>query len=167
MQGEAPLACRQKEPDELSHFDRFLEIYHEFEEIEGRGSGRTKRQGARPSLGAPRAVCQSIRPRWMTPPLPTGPDTSATQSREWANLFNLRYRMLLRYLAHTFRLARVDAGDPPNLRAMVMHRVFGEMYNLKTIAGILWCACRATWRQAQGLPPMRRAPGRRSRCPTL
>jgi len=45
--------------------------------------------------------------------------------------------MLLKYLAHTFRLARVVRADAPNLRAMVMHRVFGEMYNVKTIAGIL------------------------------
>jgi hypothetical protein len=52
-------------------------------------------------------------------------------------LFNLRYRMLLKYLAHTFRLARTQHDNTPDLRSMVMHRVFGEMYNLKSIANIL------------------------------
>jgi hypothetical protein len=138
MQGEAPLVAARK-ADELSHFDRFLEIYHGFEEIEGRGGGRTKDKA--------KAKAKAWRPARRVPINPTtlnDPAASdgagfieATQSREWASLFNLRYRLLLRYLAHTFRLARVTRADTPNLRAMVMHRVFGEMYNLKTIAGIL------------------------------
>jgi hypothetical protein len=136
LQGEAPLLSARK-ADELSHFDRFLEIYHGFEEIEGKDNGRTK----------DKAKAKLWRPARRVPTNPTtlnDPAASdgagfieATQSREWASLFNLRYRLLLRYLAHTFRLARVTRADTPNLRAMVMHRVFGEMYNLKTIAGIL------------------------------
>jgi hypothetical protein len=123
QQGEAPVLATE-ETDELSHFDRFLDIYQEFE-----------------ALG----------PSWKpVRPVPTNPATlrdpaaaagdgyiSARHSQEWANLFNLRYRMLLKYLAHTFRLARAGSGDAPSVRAMVMHRVFAEMYNLKTIAGIL------------------------------
>jgi hypothetical protein len=59
MQGEAPLVAARK-ADELSHFDRFLEIYHGFEEIEaGAAAGRK----TRPSLAPLRAVCQSIRQR--------------------------------------------------------------------------------------------------------
>jgi hypothetical protein len=58
-------------------------------------------------------------------------------SRDWAELSNLRYRMLLKYLGHTFRLARTQHGDSPNMRSMVMHRVFGEMYNLKAIAAVI------------------------------
>ena len=52
-------------------------------------------------------------------------------------MFNQRYRLLLNYLAHCFRLAGTHRVDRPNLRAMLMHRVFGEMYNLKTLAGLL------------------------------
>ena len=63
--------------------------------------------------------------------------SQSAHSRDWAELFNLRYRMLLKYLGHTFRLARTQHGDSPNLRSMVMHRVFGEMYNLKAIAAII------------------------------
>ena len=54
-----------------------------------------------------------------------------------AMLFNQRYRLLLNYLAHSFRIPRSERVDRPNLRAMIMHRVFGEMYNLKTISGLL------------------------------
>ena len=55
----------------------------------------------------------------------------------FAELFNLRYRMLLTYLAHSFRLGRTHAIDQPSIRGMVMHRVFGEMYNIKAISGLL------------------------------
>jgi hypothetical protein len=56
-------------------------------------------------------------------------------SATWANLFNLRYRMLLMYLTHSFRIAR--DGRRAYLRGAIMHKVFEEMYNLKAIAGIL------------------------------
>jgi len=123
-QGEAPIFAFD-ETDELSHFDRFLEIYQEFDRI--------KDEGWRPTRLVP------TNPTTLNEPDVRDPGTliAAEHSRQWAGLFNLRYRLLLKYLAHTFRLARVTRGDTPNLRAMVMHRVFGEMYNLKTIAGIL------------------------------
>ena len=37
----------------------------------------------------------------------------------------------------TFRLARTVSPDEPNTRGAVMAKIFGEMYNIKTIAGIL------------------------------
>ena len=123
QQGESP-ALADKESDELSHFDRFLDIYQEFVDIKGEWE---------PARKVPRNPTTVRDP---DPNLNTG-YISARQSRDWANLFNLRYRILLRYLAHTFRLARDTPGSEPNLRAMLMHRVFGEMYNLKTIAGVL------------------------------
>ena len=55
----------------------------------------------------------------------------------FAQLFNQRYRLLLTHLGHSFRLARTQPMHEPGLRAMVMHRAFGEMYNLKAIAGLL------------------------------
>ena len=125
QQGEGP-GLFEEETGELSHFDRFLRIYQEFVDIKG-----------------------SWEPARKVPVDPTtvrGPDPhpdanrgyiSAREARDWAGLFNLRYRILLKYLAHTFQLARVTPSGEPNLRAMVMHRVFAEMYNLKTIAGVL------------------------------
>jgi hypothetical protein len=60
-----------------------------------------------------------------------------TSAWHLAMLFNQRYRLLLNYLAHSFRVPRGQRVDRPNLRAMIMHRVFGEMYNLKTISALL------------------------------
>jgi hypothetical protein len=110
---------------EWSHFERFIKIYREFESIAG--------ESWSPTL-----------------PLPTNPNTvedptwpdrdgfvQATDSRNWAHLFNLRYRMLLTLLMHTFQVARSVRAGEPNIRAMLMHKVFGEMYNLKAIAGLL------------------------------
>jgi hypothetical protein len=119
VQGEGPSYEGGKE-DEPSHFERLMEIFKELTKIEN--------QDWTPSL-----------------PVPTDPSTipgrkgyiSADHSRAWADLFNMRYRMLLSSLIHTFRLARVTRSDEPSVRAVMMHRVFGEMYNLKTIALIL------------------------------
>lgn len=61
----------------------------------------------------------------------------ARATRDWALLSNVRYRLLLTTLAHGFRLARTARKGVPDLRGMTMHRAFGEMYNLKTLAGIL------------------------------
>ena len=122
-QGEAPhIGIDDK--GEPSHFDRFLEIYQELDAIKGAWS---------PSLAVP------VNPTTAKSPVAgvVGALITAERSVDWANLFNLRYRMLLAYLSHTFRLARTTRSDEPGVRAMVMHRVFGEMYNLKTIAGIL------------------------------
>src|SRR5262249_26750682 len=58
-------------------------------------------------------------------------------ARDWGTLFNYRYRLLLTCLAHSFRLARSVRAGEPNLRGMIMHRAFGEMYNIKTISGIM------------------------------
>ena len=133
-QGEAPhLTAGNQEP---SHFDRFLEIYQEFEQVDGWS------------------------PTLHVPANPTAGDVvdgqaaiEAEPARTWAHLFNVRYRMLLSYLAHTYRLAPSGRPDEPNLRGTVIHRAFGEMYNLKTIAGVL-----VTLPLTNGRNPKRAAP---------
>jgi hypothetical protein len=46
--------------------------------------------------------------------------------------------MLFRYLAHTFQIEPAGAPNHPNVRAMLMHRIFGEMYQLKALSGKLF-----------------------------
>lgn len=116
-QGEAPeLGLPNKEP---SHFDRFLEIYDEFETVDGWTPARDVPVNPHTGFGSSRERAAIENP----------------QSRLWANLFNVRYRMLLTYLTHTYRLAP-DSPRPqqPDVRGTVIHRAFGEMYNLKAIA---------------------------------
>ena len=122
-QGESA-HLRVKESDEPSHFDRFLELLDEFQR-EGNDWNAVHKVPVNPTTIGGRDK-------------PAG-STSIEQKTSllWATLFNLRYRALLTYLSHTFRLARLVDAQAPNVRGAVMHKIFGEMYNIKAIAGIL------------------------------
>jgi hypothetical protein len=54
----------------------------------------------------------------------------------WSHLFNLRYRMLLVNLSHAYRLPD-PADQGPTAKGSLVNRTFGEMYNLRAIAGQL------------------------------
>jgi hypothetical protein len=115
-----PGDARQRDP---SHFERFLCIYRDYV----RTTRRKKWNAAHTVLVNPAAAAQA-----------GCNEITDAASKCWANLFNLRYRMLLTYLTHTLLIARQDEdGEAPSIRGAVMHRVFTEMYNLKTVAGIL------------------------------
>ena len=125
-QGEAP-EHRRHDQLEPSHFARFATIFDELQQIQQarRGWLPCRRVPTNPVVGQPGQVIKR--------------STRITDetSRGWAALFNLRYRMLLCHLTHTFQLRRATLGGRDDLRAAVMSKVFGEMYNLKAIAGIL------------------------------
>ena len=141
-QGEAP-HLSEDQTGEPSHFDRFVQIYEELTGLGNLGwkpvhdvpvNPTTRIDFLKPRLGddassKPVTEAKEKRPRYTL--------IEATSARYFAELFNQRYRMLLTYLAQSFQLARVHPSNQPSLRSMVMHRVFGEMYNLKTIAGLL------------------------------
>lgn len=121
-QGENPDA---DEADE-SHFQRFLSIYKAWRK-----------------LPADFNPAKNI----LTNPY-VSPDGSAVMSEEesvitnrhtqyWANLFNVRYRMLLNFLMHSFLLEEGYNDMVNSPRGMIIHATFGEMYNLRTIANIL------------------------------
>jgi hypothetical protein len=118
-QGEAPhlRGPREKGP---SHFDRFVEVYQAFEKVEG----------WEPVRAVP--VNPTTRDRQDGG---SGTYIQSEFSRGWASLFNVRYRMLLAYLAHTYRLPRQEG--PPGARAAMLQRVFAEMFNVKAIAETL------------------------------
>jgi rubrerythrin len=120
-QGEAVTFIAADRED--SHFSRFLEVYRGFSKI-------ASEVGVLPLAKDPRA-----------PGIGAGAGGAVIehpQARLWAALFNLRYRMLLSYLAHAFRLSDDPAqAMGPGRRGQVINRVFGEMYHLKSIAGLL------------------------------
>jgi hypothetical protein len=115
-----------KDEGAWTHFRRFIKIYREFKEIQSNTWS--------PAVPAP------INPN--TNDDPQAPDRqsyiSCDRTRNWAVLFNVRYWMLFRYLAHTFQIAPAGAPNEPNVRAMLMHRIFGEMYQLKALSGKLF-----------------------------
>ena len=132
-QGEAP-HLREDDTGEPSHFERFIQIYKEFKALKART------RSAKPTYAVPRNPTTRIDFHRLKPKDMTYigiDDHDEVAAHYFAQLFNQRYRLLLTYLAHTFRLARTQPAHRPSLRGMVMHRVFGEMYNLKAIAGLL------------------------------
>lgn len=110
-----------------SHFARFSAIKKDFQEAKqknGKNWEPTHKVVADPHTRLPNEKRRESASTILWP-----------LSEKWANLFNLRYRMLLTYLSQSYQLAR--DGSQGRLRGGVIHKVFGEMYNLKTIAGIL------------------------------
>ncbi|MCW1410821.1 MULTISPECIES: ferritin-like domain-containing protein [Rhizobium] len=121
-QGEAADAISQE--NDLSHFERFMELYQEFSAESG--SSRL----CRPVISNPRVVGDADA-------VPNTTYIAHPPSRHWAELLNLRYRMLLTYLSHTFRISGKTGRAEGMVRGAVLNRAFGEMYNLRAIANIL------------------------------
>lgn len=104
--------------EEPSHFERFFAIWKDYPDWKPY-IDVVRNPATRPSTAKDHFL------------LPDG------GARQWGLLFNIRYRMLLTFLSHSYRLSRTVRAGAPNLRGMVMHRAFGEMYNIKSIAGLM------------------------------
>ena len=105
---------------EKSHFGKFLEIYRQFPD---EGDWEPSRNVARNPTTDPAA----------------SPDRRITNTFAllWAGLFNLRYRMLLMYLAHAFRIEAPLKASGRSPRGLLLSWAFGEMYNLRSITEFL------------------------------
>lgn len=131
QQGEAPVSA---DPDAPSHFARFLKVYVEMKACAGQGWSASRPVAINPYV--------SLDPG-MDPAEGLAEDetTSAIthpESRLWATLHNLRYRMLLTYLTHSFTLAGgLAAAGAYTPRGAIINATFGEMYNLRAISEIL------------------------------
>ena len=118
-QGEAPSKSAATN-DEASHFRRFLKVFRAF-----------------PRDGAWEATL-AVPTNPVAPGLAAGEEQTAIEDEQagvWANLFNVRYRMLLSYLAHSYMPP--GASGLERRQGVVINRMFGEMYNLRAIASIL------------------------------
>ena len=103
---------------EKSHFGRFLKIYRQFPDD--------------------RRVSRNIATNPTTNPRNLDRDRQINGSAlPWAELCNLRYRMLLAYLLHSFYVeARTDETSRFPGAALISW-AFGEMYNIRTFSEIL------------------------------
>lgn len=130
-QGEAPSESAGSEP---SHFARFLRIYQEMKQFDGQGWTPSRKVATNPYV--------SLDPELdMAGESSSGIAASRIKGREavlWAQLHNVRYRMLLAYLQHSFLLdGGAIAAGAFSPRGAIINATFGEMYNLRALSEIL------------------------------
>lgn len=103
-----------------SHFGKFLEIYRQFP---GEGGWRPAKNVAR------NPTTDSDAP----------PDRFITNETAffWAGLLNLRYRMLLMYLMHSFTIETPEQDTARTSRGLLVTWGFGEMYHIRSITEIV------------------------------
>ncbi len=135
-QGEA---CPDISPDAPSHFARFLRIFCEMQKLEP----EFKRDGWSPSRNCalnPYVACEtgSPPPSMSLKKQRERDPITAEEAKLWANLFNVRYRLLLNFLIHSFDLtdAIIDTGPRSPLGTLI-NATFAEMYNLRAISTTL------------------------------
>lgn len=118
-----------------SHFKRFLKVYQEMRDVlkaENNQWQPARNVAVNPDIkidtGGNENEEEIPDVKYITNPLAQG----------WAHLFNIRYRMLLNFLSHSFLLENgynnLGAVAP---RGMIINSTFGEMYNLRSIASVL------------------------------
>jgi hypothetical protein len=128
-----------------SHFERFLFVYEELREAQ---NGNPDWQPAWPLTTNPNTTGPRKKPPRKSCPVTTAEEDQLTSGRitnprshAWAQLFNLRYRMLLNYLQH-FLLFNEDSsqarlylesGDRTP-RGLLLIWTFNEMRRVKRIA---------------------------------
>jgi hypothetical protein len=123
VQGEGPITADDQniaKEFEASHFRRFLEIYREFPEASDWSPARNVAKN--PTID--RDVADESR-------------VVEGAAARWAALANLRYRMLLLYLAHSFYIETPSLHPTRSPRSALVSWAFGEMYNLRSLSEIL------------------------------
>lgn len=138
-QGEGPISAGEQvlpgEPTleerlKASHFYRFLEVYREFPDADWRPSHPC---ATNPTTNATRTTTPDV--------APDDPSVRQTllegRAVPWAQLSNLRYRMLLMYLEHSFQIEAPTAHPGRSPRGALITWSFGEMYNLRSLSELL------------------------------
>ncbi len=123
VQGEGPITVDDagiRKEFEGSHFRRFLDVYREFPEETSWSPARNI--ASNPSTNQDAAHrAQRIE----------------GEAVRWAELANLRYRMLLLYLEHSFFIEAPTTDPTRSPRGALVSWAFGEMYNLRSLSEIL------------------------------
>ncbi|MCJ7932086.1 MAG: ferritin-like protein [Chryseobacterium sp.] len=137
-QGEAPKEA--EDDDKPSHFERFLFVYKELRDLKKElgESWEPSRNVATNPFIAQREEDGSLE---SSKNVGTDYEKDAIknlEARSWGHLFNVRYRMLLNYLAHSFVLDNgFNNNGAVSPRATIINATFGEMYNLRSISNVL------------------------------
>jgi hypothetical protein len=128
-QGESAAEASENRPQK-SHFERFNGLKKKFTSILETDPNWSPSRclATNPWVGMPGSVDTSKL---------SGIAVSLPETQQWAELFNLRYRMMLSLLTYLFRVPRDGSPSGGAGRSQILSRMFGEMYNMKAIAGIL------------------------------
>ncbi|NEO94975.1 MAG: hypothetical protein F6K56_34190, partial [Moorea sp. SIO3G5] len=124
-----------------SHFERFFQLYKDFEKLKNEGVEFVWPVATNPSTTPPRPILGKrnlddyIRAAFEERGYIANP-----RARNWGHLFNLRYRLLLAFLIHFLKItgrryvsSGPDKGDRTP-RGLLLLWAFDEMRHLKKIA---------------------------------
>lgn len=126
-QGEAP----SNDSAAPSHFARFLAIYMEMRDWKDVSfSLPVARNPYVPGVADALATTDDETGESCTP-------LTHRESVMWAQLHNLRYRMLLSLIEHSFQVRGTAASEKGALRGTLVNAAVGEMYNLRAVSTIL------------------------------
>ncbi|WP_281233242.1 ferritin-like domain-containing protein [Flavobacterium gelatinilyticum] len=118
-----------------SHFERFLHIYKEYKEIlaEIPAFEPSRNVATNPYVGSTDDLETAVAAIETEGDKITNPECIL-----WADLCDIRYRLLLNFLNHSFLLDNgYNNSGSYSPRGMIINSAFGEMYNLRSLSTIL------------------------------
>ncbi|MCW3465800.1 ferritin-like domain-containing protein [Chitinophaga nivalis] len=125
--------------EQPSHFERFKLVYIEMRALVAKGYdwAPARDVATNPEIAAsapdPEISYTKRQDQSSENDKITNPD-----AQNWGHLFNIRYRLLLNFLSHSFLLDdglnNTSAHSP---RGVIINGTFGEMYNLRAIATVM------------------------------
>ncbi|MGO4293063.1 ferritin-like domain-containing protein [Chitinophaga sp. RAB17] len=125
------------ESDEPSHFIRFLNVYKEMRDViaeAGTSWAPARNVAVNPFIPSD-TEDESDDPSEGQSSDEERDKITNPEAQNWGHLFNLRYRMLLNFLTHSFVLEDgLNAAGAVTPRGLIINSTFGEMYNLRSIA---------------------------------
>ncbi|MDQ6530506.1 ferritin-like protein [Flavobacterium sp. LHD-85] len=123
-----------------SHFERFLHIYKEYKEILEETNNKfdpSRNVATNPYVGSESDSKEKLGAAGSEEEKQSDEITSP-EAILWANLCDIRYRLLLNFLNHSFLLDNgFNNSGNSSPRGMIINSAFGEMYNLRSLATIL------------------------------
>ncbi|WP_264551139.1 ferritin-like domain-containing protein [Flavobacterium sp. N2038] len=123
-----------------SHFERFLHIYKEYKAILEETNNKfdpSRNVATNPYVGSASNLKEESDAASSAEEKESDEITSP-EAILWANLCDIRYRLLLNFLNHSFLLDNgFNNSGNSSPRGMIINSAFGEMYNLRSLATIL------------------------------
>jgi hypothetical protein len=135
QQGEATTMAE----GEASHFMRFLHIYREWKEHlhHDKRFDPSRPVATNPYVVDALPITEGVAAKTTSKPFEKNEITDPL-TFQWAHLFNVRYRLLLTGLTHSFSLrGSLASTTEPSARGDILTLVFSEMYKVRALSSIL------------------------------